>query len=102
MLDKRVEILRGIGIERRSQNTAIAQRPRTEFHPAVHPGDDAMLVDLGYCRFDQLPSREQVSKAQLAVLQYLLDLLGAEARAQAQVPDTESRGLTEDVMPAVE
>ena len=71
----RVEVFGGIRIERRRQDAAIAQRARAELHASVHPGDDAVLIDLGDGGFDQLAGGEQVTEAQLAIFEHLLDLL---------------------------
>src|ERR1017187_3929551 len=56
MFDEEVEVLGGIGVERRSQNAAVAEGARAELHPAVHPGDDLVVV--------QLRSEEHTSELQ--------------------------------------
>src|SRR6476620_10058908 len=102
MLDVRIEVLRGIRIERRSQDAAVAQGSGAELHSPVHPGDDAVIIELAYGRFNQLFGREQIAEVQFAILQHLLDLLGAEAGAETQISHAEPLRLAKDVMPGVE
>src|SRR5205823_6032623 len=91
----------GIRIERGCQNAAIAQRARAKLHAAMHPGDDAVIVDLAYSRLDQFLGREQIAEVQLAILQHLLSLLRGEAGSEAEIPHADTRGLVKYVMPAV-
>ena len=44
MLDEDVQVFGGIGIERRRQDAAIAQRARAELHAALHPGHNLVLA----------------------------------------------------------
>ena len=84
MLDEDIQILRGVGIERRRQNAAIAQCARAELHPPLHPGDDLVVAQLGHGGLDQLLVGQQVAEAQLAVFEHLFDFGRAECRPQAQ------------------
>ena len=84
MLDEDVQVLGGIRVERRRQNAAVAQRARAEFHAAVHPGHDLVVVQLRHRGVDDLVGGQQVAEAQLAVLQHLLDFGGGKGRAQAE------------------
>ena len=79
VLDEDVEVLGGIGIERRSQDAAVAQRARAELHAAVHPGHDLVVVQLRHGGSDQFVHGEHVAEAQLAVFEHLLDF-GARCR----------------------
>ncbi len=84
MLDVNIQIFGGIGIERRGQNAAVAQRARPELHAPLHPRQDLVLAQQAHRVRQQLIGRAQVVKAQLAVLQHLLDFFRAVAGAEQQ------------------
>ncbi len=86
VLDVDVEVLRRVGIERRSQNGAVAQSARPELHAALHPGHDPVLRQLIERGCQQLLARGEEAEAELAVFEHLLDLLGREIRAEAERP----------------
>ena len=93
MLDEGVQVLGGVRIERRGQDAAVAQRARAEFHAALHPGDDLVVVQLRDRGIDQFVRGEQVAEPQLAVLQHLLDFGRGEARPQTERFHGDTRSL---------
>src|SRR5260370_24441251 len=102
MLDERVQILSGIRIERRRQDAAIAESTGAELHAALHPGHDAVLAQLRDRGLDHLFASEQVTKAQLAVFEYLLDLGRGVGRPEANGVERHALFLAECAMPGVE
>ena len=63
MFDESVQIFRGIGIQRRRQNAAIAKRARAKLHAAVHPRHDAIFGKLRNGRRDHLFGGQDVAEA---------------------------------------
>ena len=103
MLDESVEVLGGIRIERRSQDAAVAQRARAEFHAAVHPGDDLVFVQLRHGGGDQFVVGQQVMEAQLAVLEHPLDLAGGDRPGREHsVSSATRRVLAESAVPGIQ
>ena len=45
VFDKGVQVFSGVGVLGRSKNAAIAQRAGAELHAALHPGDDAVILN---------------------------------------------------------
>ena len=84
MLDEGVQVLGGVRVERRRQDAAVAQRARAEFHAAVHPGHDLVVVQLRHGGIDHFVRGQQVAEAQLAVFEHLLDLRRGVGRPQAE------------------
>ena len=102
VLDIGVQVLRGIGIKRRRQDAAVAQRARPELHAPVHPGHDFVIAQARDGGVDQLFVCQQVSEPQLAILQHLLHLLGTITRTEAQVAQWQALPLPTHSVPGFE
>ncbi len=102
MLDEEVQIFGGIGVEWRRKDTAIAKRPGSELHAALHPSDDFFRVEIADRAIDQLASRQQVAESELAVLEDFLDFLAVIAWTKAQVVERRTLLLAQDTVPGVE
>ena len=102
MLDEDVQVLGGIGVQGRCQNTAVAERARTELHAALHPGNDLVVVELRHGAFHDFVGGDQVMEAKLAVFQHLLDVGGGEAGAETQGVHGDALLTTVDAVPGFE
>src|SRR6185437_8356042 len=102
VLDERVQVHSGVGVERRGENAAVAERARAELHAAVHPGDDLVFLKLGHGGRDQFVDRDHVVEVQLAVFEYLLDFAGIERGTEERRFHGDAFGLAVGVVPRVE
>ena len=102
MLDKGVEVLGGIAVQRRRQDAAVTQGARPKFHAAMHPSHDTVLGKLRDGRVDGLFRGQDVPEPQLAILEYALDLFRGVTGTQIKVIEADAPGLVVDGMPGIE
>ena len=92
MLDKDVQILGGVRIQRRRQDAAIAQRARPELHAALHPRDDFVLaVQIAHRAIQQFVGGHQIVEPQLAIFQNLFHFSGRNSSGPRQRSFREAR-----------
>ena len=60
-----------------ARDAAIAQGAWTEFHAALHPGDDFVIFQRFDGALDEFPFGEQILKTQLAIFENAFDFAGA-------------------------
>ena len=102
MLDEDVEVLGGIGIERRRQDAAITESARAKLHPPLHPSDNLPLAQHAHSLRKYIVGRAQILKTQFAVFQNLLDFFPAVAWSQQHGVLADALGLLLPLMPHME
>src|SRR5579875_1931970 len=83
VLDVHIQIFGRVRIEWRSENAAIPQRARAEFHAPLHPGDNFVFAESPDRLRDQILCSKQIAEAELAVFEHALNIRSREFRAKA-------------------